>query len=99
MNKLIAASLLTLTLASGSALAEVKIKGNSTQTVNIKNGGISNVSAGMSKAVQNVSSNKGKVTIDGTSRQTTNVENGGISNVAAGALADAEQNVASNSGD
>ncbi|HUH90226.1 MAG TPA: hypothetical protein VLZ76_06170 [Lysobacter sp.] len=82
---------------SGTAYAEVKIGGNNTQKTNVK-GAIANSAVGaMTKATQNISSNKGNVKIGGNNNQTTDVM-GAIANSAVGAGSKAEQNVSSNEG-
>jgi metal-dependent HD superfamily phosphatase/phosphodiesterase len=88
-----------LVLASGSALAQVKIKGNNEQTVTIKNGGVANVAGGMgAEARTNIASNKGKVDIGGNSKQAVSIENGGVANVSGGARTKATMNLGSNDG-
>ena len=48
-------------LLGASAQAEVKIGGNNTQEVSVKNGAVLNAAVGpMSKAEQNLASNEGK---------------------------------------
>jgi len=53
------------------------------------------ISAGGSKAIQNISSNHGKVTIGGNNTQTTNIQ-GAVANTAVGG-SKAIQNLSSNS--
>jgi len=85
-------------LVSGSAFAEVKIKGKNDQSTNVT-GAVANSAVGLnSKATQNVSSNKGKVTLGGDNKQQTNIK-GAVVNSAVGLNSKAEQNVSSNSGD
>jgi uncharacterized protein YcfL len=79
--------------------AEVKIGGNNEQKVTVQNGVIGNSAVGvMSKATQNVASNKGKVKIGGNNKQEVTVKNGVIGNSAVGVMSKAEQNIASNEG-
>ncbi len=95
-------SLLALAVAavafSGTALAEVKIKGQNEQTTRVQ-GAVLNAAVGAgSRASQNLSSNKGNVSIGGDNRQDTQVQ-GAVLNAAVGAGTKAEQNVSSNDGD
>lgn len=94
-------TLITLAAAafmlSGTAFAEVKIKGKNEQTTKVQ-GAVLNAAVGMgARAKQNISSNKGDVTIAGDNKQTTNVQ-GAVLNAAVGAGTKAEQNVSSNDG-
>ncbi|WP_133501728.1 hypothetical protein [Cognatilysobacter terrigena] len=85
-------------LLSGSAFAEVKIKGKNEQSTNVQ-GAVLNAAVGAgSRAKQNISSNKGNVSIGGDNKQSTTVQ-GAVLNAAVGAGTKAEQNVSSNDGD
>lgn len=98
MKKIALALAATALVVSGTALAEVKIKGQNQQSTNVQ-GAVLNAAVGAgARARQNISSNKGNVTISGDNKQETNVK-GAILNAAVGAGTKAEQNVSSNDGD
>ena len=86
---------------SSSSAPEIKITGNSTQTVSLTSAFVNNKSTGTnSEAIQNLASNAGDVTISGNSTQSVSANMGtSINNEATGSDAYASQNVSSNVGD
>lgn len=96
MKKLISILAVASFVVAAPCMAQIKIKGNSKQEVNVDKGGIVNTANAGAIAKQNVASNKGKVTIEGNNTQQVNVKMGGIVNQSA-AGATAEQNLATNS--
>lgn len=84
-----------------SSNPEIKITGNSTQTVSMSAAHASNKATGTdSQAIQNLASNAGDVTIGGNSTQSMTANFGSsVTNEASGLDAYASQNVSSNLGD
>lgn len=87
--------LLTMTLASGTSFAAIKLA-DTTQSANIQGDASNSASGKGAKATQNVSSNSGDIEIKGKNVQSTNA--GSVSNSASGKGAVASQNVSSNAG-
>jgi len=97
VKKALAALAIGAFLVSGSAFAEVKIKGKNDQSTKVQ-GAVLNAAIGPgAQAKQNLSSNKGKVNIGGDNKQSTQVQ-GAVLNAAIGPAAKAEQNLSSNDG-
>ena len=86
---------------SSSSAPEIKITGNSTQSVSLTSAHVTNKSTGSkSEAIQNLASNAGDVTISGNSTQSVNANMGSsISNEASASDAYASQSLSSNLGD
>ena len=86
--------------APSSSTPEIKITGNSTQSVSLISASVSNKSTGSkSEAIQNLASNSGDVSISGNSAQSVSGMNSSVNNEATGSDAYASQNVSSNVGD
>lgn len=97
-KKILVAAVAGAFLVSGTAFAEVKIKGKNDQSTKVQ-GAVLNAAIGPgATAKQNLSSNKGKVNLGGDNKQSTQVT-GAVLNAAIGPGAKAEQNLSSNDGD
>ncbi|GDX08055.1 hypothetical protein BSPA111_42820 [Buttiauxella sp. A111] len=80
-----------------TAQADVTIKGNNKQTVNVQGAVANSVVGAASKAKQSLASNVGNVTVKGNNTQTIAVQ-GAVANSVVGAASTAEQHLGSNVG-
>ena len=95
--KSIFTGLVMATAVVTTAQADVTIKGNNKQTVNVQGAVANSVVGAASKAKQSLASNVGNVTVKGNNTQTIAVQ-GAVANSVVGAASTAEQHLGSNVG-
>jgi hypothetical protein len=94
-KRIASASILASMLIIGFAHANIVIKGNNKQTVNVQGAVANSVVGAASKAKQSLASNVGEVSLKGTNTQTVTVQ-GAVANSVVGAASTAEQHLSTN---